>query len=129
MINIKDLEKEFNKINTFTRYDKSLVYNSNLVYRDGSNESFCYSVSQVEKGYMITDISFTYNKLLKEDVDLLEDEDVIEYRNRVLNLFNVGLGESNELYIIVKSLQEIPLALGNLSQAMTLLTYIPLQFE
>ena len=129
MLDIKVLQKKLAEFNLFKKYDKALVLNNNFVYCDGEDESFAISISEVGTGIMLTDISTTYAKLLTKGFDLSSDEDVIEYRDRVLRTFGLGIGVSNEIYILVKSVDDIPVAIGKLTQAMTLLRYLDLQFE
>lgn len=128
MIDIELLKNQLGNSYVFTQYEKSILVNIPMRYFDGSDEGFVISIGECKDGIILTDIGLTYSKLTKREYDL-NDEDLSEYKKRVLYTFSLGYGPSNELFTIVKDSQQVVLAIGRLVQAMTLLAYIDMQYD
>lgn len=130
MLDLIKLNKILNNNGNFTKYTNGFVYTNNFVYCDeNQGESFCFEFVENQKGIIINDMGLTCNKLLSKGLDINAEQDLIQYRDRVLNTFGVTIDKNNKLFVIAKTMQECPTALGNLTQCMVLLNYIELQFD
>lgn len=130
MINLDKLKDVFKDSGTFMQAQGAIAYTNNLVYcDDDEDDSFTYAFFDTPKGIVITDMAKTYTSLMYKEYDILYDEELIPYRDRVLEAFDVTMGPNHELMVIASKEEECPFALGNLTQAMILLNYLDLQFE
>ncbi len=127
MLNSKQIKEVFLDTVDIKEYDSSVIINTNMLYL-GSGQTMAVAVFEQDGHYILSDMGETYNRLKDEDFDLNLDEDIKEYKNRVLSSCYVVL-ENDELTTFAEDIKQLPLALGRLQQCMILLTYLPMQFD
>ncbi len=128
-MNITKLQQAFDNAVSIREYENSVLINDNMVYQDGSKESFAIGLIEQDGDIILNDLGVTYERLLKKDFDLNVDQDLQQYKLRVLKRFKLFFNENDELCTLASSEKDLPIALGRLEQGMILLSYIDLMFE
>ncbi len=128
-MNITKLQQAFNDAVAIREYENSVLINDNMVYQDGSKESFAIGLIEQDGDIVLNDLGVTYDRLLKKDFDLNADQDLQQYKLRVLKKFKLFFSDNDELCTLASSEKDLPIALGRLEQGMILLGYIDLMFE
>ena len=128
-MNITKLQQAFNDAVAIREYENSVLINDNMVYQDGSKESFAIGLIEQDGDIVLNDLGITYDRLLKKDFDLNADQDLQQYKLRVLKKFKLFFSDNDELCTLASSEKDLPIALGRLEQGMILLGYIDLMFE
>lgn len=128
MINIEKLKKVFKDTISITEYPGAYILNTGLVYFGEDPKTFALSIVDGGDKIVITDIGETVRRLELQDIDINEPE-VATYVSKVLKMFNVALGPSNELLVYASNEADCAMAVGNLYQAIILISYIDLQYE
>lgn len=128
MIDFEKLKKYLAESNSFTKYSGATILNGNLINYMVEEETFAISITENEDGIVLSDFGETFMKLEQQDITI-EDVEVAHYVDKVLQVLNVGIGPSNELYVKAKDEKDCVHALGRLYQAIILLSYLDLQFE
>jgi len=104
-----------------------LVNNCFVCYNMGNND-MPVAILKKDGKIVFTDMGETYKNLLENEINL-DDEEIIEYKEKVFNNFGVSMNDKKEIISTISEDRNVVMAMCSFIQVLILLNNIDLQFE
>ena len=126
---IEEVKKYLSQNYLVSDYNNCLLINNNFYCYIYEEDDMPICLKEHNGTIILTDMAKTYNRLIKNGIDIEEDE-FFEYVKNVLVNMIVGFDRNTkEFYVKITQLEEINEAMSRLLQVLILINNIELQFE